>query len=231
MKPPEQLLCQSWFRSRDLQHGQNCSLLCCVFTLGYDVDETTLSWKSFLLVSHKALPLVTSAVVSASHSKHTEPRSEMLSQPSDCCWMMLWTWDFPWTGFAGVRQLNPEPEQVYISLATCFASRHSWSSPHLLTLTWPCSLVEACWAQQNWCGWPERVIPSCPFPQKVRRGKGINSPKCLLSHGNAHTWCAVPRDRAMIWGDLRAVGSLPTTKSCWLPFTFHRRHSQIYKWP
>lgn len=67
---------------------------CCVLTLGYGVDETTLSWKSFLLVAHKALPLVSSAVMSASHSKHTEPRREMLSQTSGCCWMMLWMWDF-----------------------------------------------------------------------------------------------------------------------------------------
>lgn len=79
---------------------------------------------------------------------------------------------FSWTGFAGVRQLSPEPEQVYKGLATCIASGHSWSSPHhLLTLSWPCSLVEVCWTQQNWWGWPEIVIPSCSFPQKIRRVK------------------------------------------------------------
>lgn len=72
---------------------------CCVFTLGDDMDETTLSWKSFLLVAHKAFSLVTSAIVRASHSKHVEPRSEMLSQPSGCCWMSLWTWDFPLNWF------------------------------------------------------------------------------------------------------------------------------------
>lgn len=89
---------------------------------------------------------------------------------------------FPLTGLAGVRQLNPKPELVYMGLARCIASRHSWSSPHhLLTLTWSCSLVEVCWAHQNWCGWPERVIPSCPFPQKVRRGKGINPPKSPMA--------------------------------------------------
>lgn len=48
-----------------------------------------------LLVAHKAFSLVTSAVMNASHSKRVEPRSEMLSQPSGCCWMRLWTWDFP----------------------------------------------------------------------------------------------------------------------------------------
>lgn len=79
-----------------------------------------------------------------------------------------------------------------MGLAMCTASRHSCSSPHhLLTLTWPCSLVEACWAQQNWCGWPQKVIPSCPFPQKVRSGAEINPPKCILSHGSAHICCAV----------------------------------------
>lgn len=41
---------------------------------------------------------------------------------------------FPWTGFAGVRQLSPEPEQVYMGLAMGIASRHSWSSPPICWL-------------------------------------------------------------------------------------------------
>lgn len=67
---PEQSPCQPWFASRDLQFEQNCSLLCVHTGAWWVRDNTTHSWKTFLLVTYKAFSLVTSAIMNPSHSKH-----------------------------------------------------------------------------------------------------------------------------------------------------------------
>lgn len=90
---PEQSLCQPWFANRDLQHQQNCSLLCVHAGAWWVGDNTTHCWKSFLLVAFKAFSPVTSAIMNASHGKHIEARKW---NPIPAQWLLpdeAWTWD------------------------------------------------------------------------------------------------------------------------------------------
>lgn len=151
------------FTSRDCSIGRIAA--CCVFTLGYDVDGTTLSWKSFLLVAHKAFSLVTSAIMSASHSKHRT--QEWNAVPA--MWLLL---DDVNMGFP------LELDLLELDNWAQNQSRCIWVLPCALlvgTLGPHHPSADSCvamllgggfWAQQNWSGCLERVIPSCPFPQK-----------------------------------------------------------------
>lgn len=179
--------CASPVHKQRLQHRQNCCLLCVHTGVWRGWDNTFLK-----IISVGG----TQSLFSGDFCNH-ECISQQTQNPGvKRCPSHVAAAGWcehgisPWTGFAGVRQLSPEPEQVYMGPAMCIASRNSWSSPPI------CWLLRghAPWwrflgtAKLMWLSWKSHSKLS--LPPKVRRGEGFNPPKCLLSHGSAHIWCA-----------------------------------------
>lgn len=123
--------CASPVHKQRLQHRQNCCLLCVHTGVWRGWDNTFLK-----IISVGG----TQSLFSGDFCNH-ECISQQTQNPGvKRCPSHVAAAGWcehgisPWTGFAGVRQLSPEPEQVYMGPAMCIASRNSWSSPPICWL-------------------------------------------------------------------------------------------------